>query len=594
MIEYLLYPSVRSQDGTGHLVRMIRLHQQLDNSCLYIPEREHASLLQRIPSITACRIVHEWGQPRLIVLDMPWVDESLLMNLQARAPLVAIDLGGRGRFMASFLIDTLPYPGHAAHYRHFKKYLPARSKPFIRPGLPHVPNLCEPGFLLSGEKKTPASDIHSVLVTFGGSDPKCLTRRFVKHLWRSSWLRSLSGKIILNADNRQDLPENWEYTRPASSLSEFLREADLCFCSYGLSAWEAHYAGVRTVVMNASAYHRHLSRLSGFASFPLNAYSLRRVSALRERLLSQVRRVQDMKCHSLAEYVARIKPAGSVFCPCCGNEKHNHALSRGADRSYFRCSVCGTIYLQRLLPSKINYDRKYFFEQYEEQYGRTYLEDFDHITALGLQRMSIIRKIQGTRKQPRLLDIGCAYGPFMVASAQSGYLPEGMDINEGAVLHVKEKLGFKAWRGDIGNESFRRGFESKLYDVITLWYVIEHFPDLSEILPWISRHLKPHGICALSTPNSLGISGRKNLSDFLQRGPEDHYSVWNQVQARRVGRIYGLQLKRWRSIGHHGERFPGILGFRPLRAFSHSLSRFLSLGDGLEAYFVKESVKEND
>lgn len=149
MIDYLLCPSVRPGDGRGHVARMMRLHKQLDHSCLYIPQDRSDALLKSIPALADCRVVHSPGIPRLIVLDMPWIDEDVLADLQGRSPIVAIDLGGSGRLFSSYLIDVFPYPGHRQHQRHFRK-----------PGLPplrhnNAPNLFQPALLFEPQD-TPA------------------------------------------------------------------------------------------------------------------------------------------------------------------------------------------------------------------------------------------------------------------------------------------------------------------------------------------------------------------------------------------------------------------------------------------------------
>jgi len=85
----------------------------------------------------------------------------------------------------------------------------------------------------------------------------------------------------------------------------------------------------------------------------------------------------------------------------------------------------------------------------------------------------------------------------------------------------------------------------------------------------------------------LGISGRRHLPLFLTRSPADHYTVWNHRQAARTGRRHGFRLAGLKSVGHHAERFPGLLGRPAFRPLSAIISRICSLGDGMELYFVK-------
>ncbi|MGI9255684.1 MAG: hypothetical protein ACR2PY_01970, partial [Salinispira sp.] len=123
MITYLLCPALPPLNGRGHLMRMIRLQKQLAHSRIYIPADispdAWSDTFRNVSADADCLIVNDPGEPKLIVLDMPWIDDADLEDFQRRAPVLALDLGGSGRFRASFLIDTLPYPGGRAHSRHF-------------------------------------------------------------------------------------------------------------------------------------------------------------------------------------------------------------------------------------------------------------------------------------------------------------------------------------------------------------------------------------------------------------------------------------------------------------------------------------------
>jgi 2-polyprenyl-3-methyl-5-hydroxy-6-metoxy-1,4-benzoquinol methylase len=256
------------------------------------------------------------------------------------------------------------------------------------------------------------------------------------------------------------------------------------------------------------------------------------------------------------------------------------------------------IYLLRTDPPPIEYQGDYFFDFYKRQYGKTYLEDFPHLQELGTLRLSRIRQFlprAGTPVPPGkalLLDIGCAYGPFLAAAAAEGFAPWGIDPAEDAVRYVGDTLGFPAHRGffpDLPPEALP---EEGTIDVVTLWYVIEHFSKLRKVLGTIRRLLKPGGVLAFSTPSCRGISGRKSLRGFLEKSPPDHWTVWDPQKTRRILTEAGFSLKRIVSTGHHPERFPLAGPFvqykhRGLYRCTLGVSRLLALGDTFEAYAVK-------
>jgi 2-polyprenyl-3-methyl-5-hydroxy-6-metoxy-1,4-benzoquinol methylase len=234
---------------------------------------------------------------------------------------------------------------------------------------------------------------------------------------------------------------------------------------------------------------------------------------------------------------------------------------------------------------EIRYDEGYFFADYRAQYGRTYLEDFGHIQELGRERLERIRRV---RPAPgSLLDVGCAYGPFLAAAQSRGYDAFGLDVAGEAVAFVRDSLGLPVVKIAFQDFDAEHAFHRRHFDIITMWYVIEHFEALDQILARVSALLPVGGVFAFSTPNGRGISGRMNLRSFLENSPPDHYVVFTPRSARRVLRRYGLRVRSVRITGHHPERFPGMLGRPRFAKVAGTLSRFFGLGDTFEVYAEK-------
>jgi 2-polyprenyl-3-methyl-5-hydroxy-6-metoxy-1,4-benzoquinol methylase len=279
-------------------------------------------------------------------------------------------------------------------------------------------------------------------------------------------------------------------------------------------------------------------------------------------------------------------------------------------RSYGRCLSCGIIYLFRAVKPAIEYDRNYFFDFYKEQYGKTYLEDFPHLKEMGRPRIRRIRRLlkrpgekvpEGPEGEPVaspvdkrfLLDIGCAYGPFMAAAAEAGFYPVGIDPAEDAVNYVREKLKFPVFQASFPDIPPTRRLEPESFDALTLWFVIEHFRNPLKALGEANRLLKPGGVLAFSTPSSRGISCRKSRRKFLAGSPEDHWTIWNPRSARFILEQTGFTLVQVLSTGHHPERFPlagGFIGKKRgiLYRLLCGLSRVFALGDTFEVYAVKK------
>ncbi|HEY9592882.1 MAG TPA: class I SAM-dependent methyltransferase, partial [Spirochaetia bacterium] len=305
----------------------------------------------------------------------------------------------------------------------------------------------------------------------------------------------------------------------------------------------------------------------------------------------------------LSTLVAQAAPT----CHACGSA-NTAVIARFAERTYRRCASCGVISLESFVAERKRYGARYFHAEYKAQYGRTYLEDFESIKTASRVRVRVVKELLRSFSSGRIhrsspsgriyyrdvdgavVDVGCAYGPFLDAARDAGMAGYGIDVSPQAVAYVRNRLGIPALCAPF--ETVGRNALPRRIAAVTLWYVIEHFTDTELVLRKASALLPQGGVFAFSTPNGRGISARKSLVEFLRRSPADHFTVLSPRGLRRLLARYGLDLRRVRVTGHHPERFPGLLGraadrspwmYRVLGA----ASRALGLGDTFEAYAVK-------
>jgi 2-polyprenyl-3-methyl-5-hydroxy-6-metoxy-1,4-benzoquinol methylase len=296
-------------------------------------------------------------------------------------------------------------------------------------------------------------------------------------------------------------------------------------------------------------------------------------------------------------------------CPICegsGGDKNPllpilHSLfplmrsppARFPDRTYKQCPGCGMVYMSRYSAPPFEYEESYFFESYKKQYGKTYLEDFPNLVGMAKKRLRHIKQLLG-QTPGALLDIGCAYGPFLAAAVEEGFLPTGIDPAEDAVNYVRRTFAIPCHRGFFPASFDKNFFGGESFNAVTLWYVIEHFEYAKEVLAEIRRILKRGGVLAFSTPSFNGISKRKSRIGFLENSPADHYTIWTPSSVRSILARFGFSVKKIVITGHHPERFP-IFG-RFLSKKSGGLytlllfiSKWLGLGDTFEVYAEKEA-----
>ncbi len=391
-----------------------------------------------------------------------------------------------------------------------------------------------------------------------------------------------------------------EVVQAPESLDSFYREHDLVLTSFGLTAYEAAAAGSGVILFHPSEYHRTLARNAGFAEVPsiksVNGKALETLLAHPPRVFRAAATAAPGGRASLPELLLSLYPPRVSSCPLCGDNTDSNALLRERDRSFFRCGECGLVYQIDFAETGgryggERYGKEYFFREYQRQYGRSYLEDGEHIRSLSRPRIDRLKSmVSGNR---RLLDVGCAYGFFMEEAAAAGFYVEGLDVSLEAVEYVRGSLGFTAHTGDFSAEIPPAGiFDSsgESFDVISMWFVIEHFENLHRVLDRVYTLLRPGGVFAFSTPNARGISGRSNFKNFLRSSPRDHHTLWTPASAASILGERGFRVEKRVSTGHHPERFP-LPQKSALFHFYLGISKMFSMGDTFEVYARKTGEK---
>lgn len=93
----------------------------------------------------------------------------------------------------------------------------------------------------------------------------------------------------------------------------------------------------------------------------------------------------------------------------------------------------------------------------------------------------------------KLLDIGAGTGDFLLTAKNDGWETIGVEPSDRAKNIAKEKgISFVEEISTLQNHSL---------DVITMWHVLEHVPDLEHQIQELKRLLKPTGTLIIAVPN---------------------------------------------------------------------------------------------
>ncbi|MCX8029591.1 MAG: class I SAM-dependent methyltransferase [Brevinematales bacterium] len=273
----------------------------------------------------------------------------------------------------------------------------------------------------------------------------------------------------------------------------------------------------------------------------------------------------------------------------------------------YKCEDCKT--LQRSSPYeyyeevKNLYNSTYYTQNYKNRYGKEIYEDIENVRKISNRRLDIIenlylregecnncgtsncsgcyvRNFVSSLKGKSLLDIGCGIGIFIEVAKYRGYQVKGIDINKDTLHIVPNNIRDNIFIIDINK------FESKeRFDIITLWYVIEHLPNPEDVIRKVWKMLKYGGILGISTPNGDGASARFKPDWYYSVIPQDHLFEFSPYSMSHLLSKNKFKVLKVVNTGYHPER---IFKNPISRKIFEIYQTYIGLGDTFEIYASKK------
>ncbi len=101
----------------------------------------------------------------------------------------------------------------------------------------------------------------------------------------------------------------------------------------------------------------------------------------------------------------------------------------------------------------------------------------------------------------RLLDIGCGYGFFLKEMKLRGWDVEGVEVSQTGRQYTRDKWGIHVYSQPVEDIDI----PENSFDVVTLFYLIEHVNDPLALLREVNRILSPGGLILLRWPHTTPI-----------------------------------------------------------------------------------------
>ncbi len=184
-----------------------------------------------------------------------------------------------------------------------------------------------------------------------------------------------------------------------------------------------------------------------------------------------------------------------------------------------------------------------------------------------------IKYIEKFSKPGKILDIGTAGGTFLAVAKKRGWQVSGVEPNKWLCDFSQRHYGIYIQPGTIEDLKYPDGH----FDVITMWDVIEHVPNPTEVLQKCHRLLKPGGFIYLNYPDYNSYAAR------LMRGKwifllSVHIYYFTRLTIKKMLEKTGYQTLNYRT--HFQTLNLGYLVTR-MKPYSKLLYKLGNLGTGL-------------
>ena len=269
------------------------------------------------------------------------------------------------------------------------------------------------------------------------------------------------------------------------------------------------------------------------------------------------------------------------LCALC-NAARGSVKYAYSDIKIIRCEQCGLWRTCPRLPldKLIAYYAEHYYSDEIEQRGqydqwRATHRDVWAVNAQVVKKEALQRGL-GSAGSFSLLDVGSGHGFFVEECVALGIRARGIETSPQAVAYACETLKL-----DVRPIPLDELPASEMYDVITLWGVLEHVPNPLETMKQVYAHLNPGGMTWVMTPNTNAVERFVNGANYFNFLNKSHLTHFHRSTLRELLQRAGFQnVKRylhWGGGTRHG-----------LGAAAQYVARVLCLGTELR--FIGEKA----
>jgi 2-polyprenyl-3-methyl-5-hydroxy-6-metoxy-1,4-benzoquinol methylase len=149
-------------------------------------------------------------------------------------------------------------------------------------------------------------------------------------------------------------------------------------------------------------------------------------------------------------------------------------------------------------------------------------------------KVALISKQQQNKGQ--LLDIGCGTGDFLVEAKNQGWIILGFEPNSDAKALANQK-------GVLCTDDIF-SLPENTFDVVTMWHVLEHVPNLTDYIANLKRIVKPNGTIIIAVPNYKSFDAKYYNRFWAAYDVPRHLWHFSKTSIKRLFSDVDMELKK--------------------------------------------------
>ncbi len=226
-----------------------------------------------------------------------------------------------------------------------------------------------------------------------------------------------------------------------------------------------------------------------------------------------------------------------IRCCVCGNTDHaNFDVKYQKDTfAVVQCRSCSFEFIPPYYRKRIDY-HNYKDERVAQavRAGNNWVKIQRHKL-----RYDLIRKYK--KPGSTVFDLGAGWGHFMLAGQELGYNVYGIEISEQPYLYSKNDLKLP-----VDHMDFFDMDESKKFDVVTMWDVLEHIDKADAFVEKCASVTALNGYLVLQVPQIDSYFAKKYKDEWKMMGL-DHVNYFSKKTITHLLERYGYQVETIKS-----------------------------------------------